>query len=123
MAKYTEVLHDLLMNEEVNKLIEKAMSTYPMYTPKHPKLYGYIPTREELNKKIMNHYRFYEIGSETVGRFLYNLEMTMNEIMPTYNQLYMSVDIMNNIDDIFGKLSVFSHMKPPVIDVSLAACE
>lgn len=106
MAKFTEVLHDLLSNEETNALIQKAMSTYKLYNPEHKELYGYIPTRDELNKKILNHYRFYEIGSETIGRFLYNLETTLNEIMPYYNQLYKSVDIMNNIEDIFANVDV-----------------
>ena len=106
MAKYTEVLHDLLNNEVTNELINKALGSYPMYEPAHKELYGYIPTRDELNKKILNHYRWYEIGSETVGRFLFNLEMTMNEIMPKYNQLYKSVDIMNGLEDIFGNLDV-----------------
>lgn len=105
-ASYTEVLHDLLINEETNALIQKAMSSYKMYEPIHKELYGYIPTREELNKKILNHYRFYEIGSETVGRFLYNLETTLNEIMPYYNQMYNSIDIMNGLEDIFGNLDV-----------------
>lgn len=106
MAKYTEVLHDLVTNDEVKGLIEKALSTYQLYKPVHDELYGYIPTREELNKKIINHYRWYEIGSETVGRFLFNLETTMNEIMPYYNQLYKSIDIMNNIEDIFGNVDI-----------------
>lgn len=106
MAKYTEVLHELLMNDKTNTLIQKAMSTYPMYTPIHEQLYGFIPTREQLNKKILDHYRWYEIGSETVGRFLFNIETTLNEIMPKYNQLYKSVDVMNGIDDIFGNLDV-----------------
>lgn len=106
MVKYTEVLHDLLTNEVTNEAINKALSSYPMYEPVHQELYGYVPTRDELNKKILNHYRWYEIGSETVGRFLFNLEMTMNEIMPKYNQLYKSVDIMNGLDDIFGNLDV-----------------
>lgn len=106
MAKYTVSLHELLKDETVKELIKGALSSYPMYVPIHNQLYGYIPTREELNQKILNHYRFYEIGSETVERFLFNIEMTMNEIMPYYNQLYKSVDIMNNIDDIFGNLDV-----------------
>ena len=106
MAKYTEELHDLLKDIEFVNELKRAMSTYPMYVPKHPELYSYIPTREELNKKIIDHYRFYEIGSETPGRFLYNLEMTLNEIMPYYNQMYKSIDIMNNVDDIFGNLDV-----------------
>ena len=106
MAKYTVELNDLLKNEETNALIQKALNSYPMYEPIHKELYGYIPTREELNKKIVDHYRFYEIGSETPGRFFYNLEMAMNEIMPKYNQLYKSVDIMNGVEDIFGNLDV-----------------
>ena len=106
MAKYTEVLHDLVTNDEVNMLIQKAMSTYPMYEPIHKELYGYIPTREELNNKIINHYRWHEIGSETVGRFLFNLETALKEIMPYYNQLYKSVDIMNGLEDIFGNLDI-----------------
>lgn len=106
MSKYTETLDDLLRNEETNKLIEKALSTYPMYEPIHKQLYGYVPTREELNKKILNHYRFYEIGSETVGRFLFNLETAMCEIMPYYNQMYKSIDVMNDVEDIFRNLDV-----------------
>ena len=106
MAKYTVTLHELLKNDEVKELIKKSLANYPMYRPVHEQLYAYIPTREELNQKILNHYRFYEIGSETVERFLFNIEMTMNEIMPYYNQLYKSVDIINNIDDIFGNVDI-----------------
>lgn len=106
MSKYSETLHDLLNNEEVNKLIQKALSSYPLYKPIHEELYGYIPTREELNTKILNHYRFHEIGSETIGRFLFNLESAMNLIMPKYNQYYKSIDVMNGLEDIFGNLDV-----------------
>lgn len=105
MGKFPE-LHELLKDIRFTNELKDAMSRYPMYEPLHPQLYGYIPTREELNKKIIDHYRFYEIGSSTPGRFLYNLEMTLNEIMPYYNQLYKSIDIMNNVDDIFGNLDV-----------------
>lgn len=106
MAKYTVELHDLLINEETHDLIKKALSSYPMYQPIHKELYGFIPTREQLNQKILDNYRFYEIGSETVARFLFNLEKAMNLIMPKYNQLYKSVDIMNGVDDIFGNLDI-----------------
>lgn len=106
MAKYSVELHDLLMNEETKELIKKAMSSYPMYKPQHEQLYGYIPTREQLNQKILDHYRFHEIGAETVGRFLFYLETSLNEIMPIYNQFYKSIDIMNGLDDIFGNLDV-----------------
>jgi len=46
--------------------------------------------REQLNNKIINHYRFHEIGFETWDRFIHYLNSTMGEIMPFYNQLLES---------------------------------
>lgn len=106
MAKYTVELNDLLNNEETKTLIQNAMSKYPIYEPIHKQLYGFIPTRAELNQKILDNYRFYEIGSETVGRFLFNIEKALNLIMPKYNQYYKSIDIMNGLEDIFGNLDI-----------------
>ena len=96
-ARYTEVLDNLLRNEEVNQAITQAMSTYPLYQtdPDKVRQYGtsyHIPSREELNTKILNYYRFREIGQETVGRWLFELKTALEEIMPYYNQLYYSAD-------------------------------
>lgn len=98
-AKYTVVLKDLLDNEEMNGKIQKALSTYPLYAKRSPEEYipSYIPTREELNRKILNHYKYREIGFETVGRFLDELEIAMEEIMPKYNLLFNSADLDFNI--------------------------
>lgn len=46
--------------------------------------------RTKLNKKILDHYYFYEIGFETASKFKHYLNTTMNEIMPYYNQLLKS---------------------------------
>ena len=96
-ARYTEVLDNLLRNEEANQAIAEAMSTYPLYQtdPNRVKEFGTaytIPTRQELNDKILNYYRFREIGQETFGRWLFELETALKEIMPYYNQLYYSAD-------------------------------
>lgn len=96
-AKYTEVLDNLLRNEDAKTAIDKAMSTYPLYEtdPDKVNIYGTaykVPTRAELNTKILNFYRFREIGQETFGRFLFELETALNEIMPKYNQLFYSAD-------------------------------
>ena len=96
-ARYTEVLDNLLNNEEANAEIQLAMSTYPLYEtdPDRVKQYGTaykIPTRSELNEKILNHYRFREIGQETFGRWLFELKTALVEIMPKYNQLFYSAD-------------------------------
>ena len=104
-ARYTEVLYNLLKNDRVKQLIDQKMSTYPLYESKSNHEYGIpniIPTREELNKKILNYYKYREIGFETVGRFLDELEISLNEIMPYYNQLFFSADqdynIIYNVD-------------------------
>lgn len=96
-AKYTEVLDNLLRNEQTAEAITTAMSTYPLYEtdPDRVEEYGTaykIPTRAELNNKILSYYRFREIGFETVGRFLFELETALKEIMPYYNQLFYSAD-------------------------------
>lgn len=96
-ARYTEVLDNLLNNEDAKDAIEQAMSSYPLYetNPNLTRVYGTaykVPTRKELNDKILNFYRFREIGQETFGRWLFELETALNEIMPKYNQLFYSAD-------------------------------
>ncbi len=96
-ARYTEVLDNLLRNEQASADIALAMSTYPLYQtdPNATREYGTaytIPTRQELNDKILNYYRFREIGQETFGRWLFELETALKEIMPKYNQLFYSAD-------------------------------
>lgn len=104
MSKYTITLNALLKDPLINPLIEKALSTYPIYEAKSKNEYipNIIPTRSELNKKILNHYKYREIAFDTVGRFLDELEISMNEIMPYYNQLMFTQDqdfnIIFNVD-------------------------
>lgn len=103
-AKYTVVLASLMSDERMKEVLNQALSTYPIYTPKSKQEYipSIIPTREELNKKLLNHYKHREIGFETVGRFVDELEIAMNEIMPYYNQLMFTQDqdynIIYNVD-------------------------
>lgn len=98
-AHYTEVLINLLNDPIAKSKIDTAMSTYPLYQSKSKEEYipVYIPTRKELNNKILNYYKYREIGFETFGRFLDELETALVEIMPYYNQLYFSADQDFNI--------------------------
>lgn len=105
-ARYTIVLKTLMDDVRIKPLLDKALSTYPIYEPKNEFEYGIIPTREQLNTKLLNHYKYREIGFETIGRFLDELEITMNEIMPYYYQLLKTSDIINGLEDIFGNLDV-----------------
>lgn len=98
-AKYTEVLINLLENEQTKNAIDQALSTYPMYEPTSENEFipRIVPTREELNKKILDYYKYREIGFETVGRFIDELQIAMNEIMPYYNQLFFTQDLDFNV--------------------------
>lgn len=96
-AQYTEVLDNLLNNTQAKHEIDLAMAEYPLYQTNSTitRTYGTayaVPTRQELNDKILNHYRYQEIGQETFGRWLFELKTALNEIMPYYNQLFYSAD-------------------------------
>lgn len=103
-AKYTVTLKDLMEDPYTKEVIDKALSTYPLYEKKskEEQMPSYVPTREELNKKIINRYKYREIGFETPGRFIDELEIAMNEIMPYYNQLFYTIDfdydVLYNVD-------------------------
>ena len=75
-----------------------GLQDYPLYeSTGNEMLPNIIPTREELNKKIIDHYKYREIGFETPWRFVDELNIRMNEIMPYYNQLFQSLDVKYNM--------------------------
>lgn len=82
---YTEVLCNI-----VNSGLDIFDFDYPLYEPQH---------KAELEDKIINHYYFYEIGCETVGRFKHNLKTLMNEIIPKYNLLYEQLPLLNPLSN------------------------
>ena len=98
-ARYTEVLVNLINDPIAKSKIDNALSKYPLYQPKSTNEYipRIVPTREEINNAILNYYKYREIGFETFGRFLHELETTMNEIMPYYNQLFYTQDLDFNV--------------------------
>ena len=103
-SEHTVRLVNLMESPQVNPLIDKALSLYPLYKP--TKTYDLIPSREELNMRILNHYKYYEIGAETIGRFLDELKITMSEIMPYYNELFKTVEIMADLPNPFDNVDV-----------------
>ena len=61
-----------------------GLKNYPIFSESH---------RQELNQKIVNHFRYREIGYETINQFIFALNRKMFEIMPFYNQLYESEEL------------------------------
>lgn len=78
MATFTIMLGDII---DSGARIWDADDPYPIFDESY---------RDPLNKKIQEHYWFYEIGHETIGIFTFALNRKMREIMPYYNQLYES---------------------------------
>ena len=64
---------------------ELRLDAYPIFDETY---------RIGLNTKIKNHFMYREIGQETVEQFTFMLGRKMNEIMPYYNQLYLSERIV-----------------------------
>ena len=50
-------------------------------------------------QKVIDHYRFRQIGQETVGRFLHYFRTKVREIMPYYVQVYEFDAKFRNIED------------------------
>lgn len=76
MTIFTAELGDI-----VDSGFNLELDKYPIFDEKY---------RSQLNLKIINHYRYREIGLETPGLFRFFLNRKMNEIMPFYNQVYES---------------------------------
>lgn len=55
--------------------------------------------KKVFEQKILDHYRFRQIGQETVGRWLHYFRTRMQEIMPYYVQLYEFEAKWFNIED------------------------
>lgn len=55
--------------------------------------------KARLEQKIIDHYRFRQIGQETPARFKHYLKTRMREIMPYYVQVYEFDAKFRNIDD------------------------
>lgn len=96
LAGYTD--HAGLNN--VDDVIDKALPKifnfdYPIFNESY---------RNVLNRKIIDHYYFREIGFETISLWQYKLRVKLNEIMPFYNQLYeelgklKDVNLFDNVD-------------------------
>ena len=95
MSKYTtelrriiESINDLQKpegynntNELINNAIPQIFENFPIFDESY---------RNVLCHKILKHYYFYEIGFGTKGRFLFELNESLNRIMPYYNKLYLA---------------------------------
>lgn len=84
MSKYTVTLGQL-----IDGGFDIGLTNYPIFDESY---------RLALNHKIINHFRYREIGQETPSMFKYMINRTMNEIMPEINPLYESISSLNGVN-------------------------
>lgn len=74
--------------------------------------------KKAFERKVIDHYYFRQIGSETVGRFLHQFRTKVREIMPYYIQLYESQALMQSIEDPFGNVDIVETFEQESSDTS-----
>jgi hypothetical protein len=104
MAKYTT---------QIRSIVEAEHPIFDFDYPIFDESY-----RAVLEKKIIDHYYFREIGLETVGQFKHFLKSKMNTIMPYYNQLYDSEGLVTRDDYWENQNSVESHTRTTSQDIT-----
>lgn len=89
MAKYTMTIQHMIEVEKFQPITRR----YPVFEETY---------RPKLNSKIIEHYWFREIGFETKEIFRDRIGVKLNEIMPYFNQLYLSelikINPLYNVD-------------------------
>lgn len=87
---------------ELNDLIESGCDPWAFDYPSYYK----DAEKTAFEQKVIDHYRFRQIGQETPGRWLHYFRTRIREIMPYYIQLYESQALMQAIEDPFGNVDV-----------------
>lgn len=71
---------------ELNTLLDNGVKPFDFEYPS----YYEGEAKAAFEKKVLDHYRFHQIGQETVGRWLHYFRTRIREIMPYYIQMYKS---------------------------------
>lgn len=97
MSKYTTQLR-WVVEQEQGKVPYDEETRYRESTFRKLGLMEYPIFDEDyrtlLNSKIVDHFYFREIGFETFGQFAWYMRRTMNEIMPYYNEMYVTQGLL-----------------------------
>lgn len=91
---------------ELGDIVESGVDVWAFDYPTPAKTVTYngktatVPfDKTAFQQKILDHYRFRQIGQETVGRWLHYFRTRIREIMPYYVQLYEFEAKWFNVDD------------------------
>lgn len=92
---------------ELDELVRSGIDIWDFDYPSYYK----DEEKTAFEQKVIDHYRFRQIGQETPARWLHYFRSRIREIMPYYLQLYKSVEIMDAIKDPFGNIDVTETFK------------
>lgn len=97
---YSNTRVTLELRDLINSLDENGQP-FNLWDFDYPSFYE-GDAKKAFEQKVIDHYYFRQIGSETAARFKHNFKTRMCEIMPYYVQLYESEKFMREIDDPFA---------------------
>ena len=104
MSQYTVTLDSLIKGG-----YDLGLKNYPIFEESH---------RQELNQKIIEHFRFRELGIMPPAKFIFFLNRTLNEEMPLINNYYKEQSIefnpLFNVDSCANKFVIV--VTPVIID-------
>lgn len=83
------------MTVELGDLIKAGVNIWDFDYPS----YYTGAEKKAFEQKVIDHYRFRQIGQETPARFMHYFRTRVREIMPYYIQLYKSVELLEAQDD------------------------
>lgn len=102
---------------ELRDIVDNGENSVDIWDFEYPSYYKDVE-KKAFEQKVIDHYYFRQIGSETVGRFLHQFRTKIREIMPYYIQLYKSVELMNGIEDPFGNVDITETFEQESTDTS-----
>lgn len=90
---------------ELRDIVDNGENSVDIWNFDYPSFYEGVE-KTAFERKVIDHFYFRQIGSETVGRFLHQFRTKVREIMPYYIQLYESQALMQSIEDPFGNVDI-----------------
>lgn len=89
--------YDTGVTVELGELVASGMKLWDFDYPS----YYTGDDKTAFEQKVIDHFRFRQIGQETPGRFLHYFRARVREIMPYYIKMYESVALMDAQEDPF----------------------
>lgn len=102
MASWNMNYYNTGVTVELGMLVDMGVDPWAFEYPSYYK----GEEKKAFEQKVIDHYRFRQIGQETPARFLHYFRTRIKEVMPYYIQLYKSQELMQGIEDPFGNVDI-----------------